>query len=210
LVTTTTHKTLRGPRGGLIFSNDALAKAIDRAVFPGIQGGPLMHVIAAKAVALQLAATPEFRADQARTVENAAVLAAEIAAGGGRIVLAAEIAAGGGRIVSGGTDNHLMMVDVRSFGLTGREAEDLLGEVGITVNKNAIPFDPAPPNTASGIRLGTPAVTTRGFGPDEVREVGRLIVAALASGREPGAMASIAASVDALTARHPVPGLPDG
>jgi glycine hydroxymethyltransferase len=197
LVTTTTHKTLRGPRGGLIFSNDALAKAIDRAVFPGIQGGPLMHVIAAKAVALQLATTPEFRADQARTVENAAVLAAEIAAGGGRIV-------------SGGTDNHLMMVDVRSFGLTGREAEDLLGEVGITVNKNAIPFDPAPPNTASGIRLGTPAVTTRGFGPDEVREVGRLIVAALASGREPGAMASIAASVDALTARHPVPGLPDG
>jgi glycine hydroxymethyltransferase len=196
LVTTTTHKTLRGPRGGLIFSSAELATATDRAVFPGIQGGPLMHVIAAKAVALHLAATAEFRADQQRTVENAAALAAEIAAGGGRIV-------------SGGTDNHLLMVDVRPFGLTGREAEALLDEVGMTVNKNAIPFDPAPPNTASGIRLGTPAVTTRGFGPDEVREIGRLLVAALAAGREPAAMASVAAAVAELAGRHPVPGLPE-
>jgi glycine hydroxymethyltransferase len=196
LVTTTTHKTLRGPRGGLIFSSGELATVTDRAVFPGIQGGPLMHVIAAKAVGLHLAATPEFRADQRRTVENAAALAAEIAAGGGRIV-------------SGGTDNHLLMVDVRPFGLTGREAERLLEEVSITVNKNAIPFDPAPPNIASGIRLGTPAVTTRGFGLEEVRETGRLLVGALAAGREPAAMASIAAAVSALADRHPVPGLPE-
>jgi len=195
LVTTTTHKTLRGPRGGLIFSGPELAQAIDRAVFPGIQGGPLMHVIAAKAVGLRLADTPEFRADQHRTVENAAVLAAEVAARGGRIV-------------SGGTDNHLLMIDVRPFGVTGRDAERLLEEVGITVNKNAIPFDPSPPNVASGIRLGTPAVTTRGFGPDEMREVGRLLVAALTSHHEPGAMASIAAEVGVLVGRYPVPGLP--
>ena len=195
LVTTTTHKTLRGPRGGLIFASAELAQAVDRAVFPGIQGGPLMHVIAAKAVGLRLAATPEFRADQLRTVENAAVLAGEVAAGGGRIV-------------SGGTDNHLLMVDVRPFGITGREAEGLLEEVGITVNKNAIPFDPAPPTVASGIRLGTPAVTTRGYGPDEMREVGRLIIAALGSRREPALTASIAAAARALGDRYPVPGLP--
>ncbi|MCU0484365.1 MAG: serine hydroxymethyltransferase, partial [Chloroflexi bacterium] len=165
-----------------------------RAVFPGIQGGPLMHVIAAKAVALQLAATPEFRADQRRTVENAAALAAEIVAGGGRIV-------------SGGTDNHLLILDVRPFGLTGREAEQLLGEVGITVNKNTIPFDPAPPNIASGVRLGTPALTTRGFGPEEVREIGRLVVATLTSGREQAVLDGVAAAVRALADRHPVPGL---
>ena len=195
LVTTTTHKTLRGPRGGMIFANAELAQAVDRAVFPGIQGGPLMHVIAAKAVGLRLADTPEFRADQRRTVENAAALAEEVAARDGRIV-------------SGGTDNHLLMVDVRPFGVTGRQAEQLLEEVGITVNKNAIPFDPAPPNVASGIRLGTPAVTTRGFGPDDMREIGRLIVAALASGREPAILASIKAAARALGDRYPVPGLP--
>jgi glycine hydroxymethyltransferase len=196
LVTTTTHKTLRGPRGGLIFSSAELAKQVDKAVFPGIQGGPLMHVIAAKAVALRLAATPEFREDQRRTVENARVLAAEIA---GR----------GGRLVAGGTDNHLMSVDVTPFGVTGREAERLLDNVGITVNKNAIPFDANPPNIASGIRIGTPATTTRGFGPAEMREIGRLIVASLTSRDEPAEQAKIAAEVRDICGRFPVPGLPE-
>ena len=196
IVTTTTHKTLRGPRGGLIFSSEALAKQVDKAVFPGIQGGPLMHVIAAKAVALRLAATPEFREDQRRTVENARILAAEIAARGGRLV-------------AGGTDNHLMSVDVTPFGVTGREAERLLDNVGITVNKNAIPFDPNPPNIASGIRIGTPATTTRGFGPAEMREVGRLIVASLTSRDEPAEQAKIAAEVRDICGRFPVPGLPE-
>ena len=137
-----------------------LGKQVDKTVFPGIQGGPLMHVIAAKAVALKLADTDEFRDDMQRTVENAKVLAATLAEHGAQVV-------------SGGTDNHLMLVDVTPLGVTGKEAETLLDEVGITVNKNAIPFDPLPPNTASGIRVGTPATTTRGFGPAEMREVGR-------------------------------------
>ena len=153
LVTTTTHKTLRGPRGGLVFARadlpegidradfpalgkNTLAQAIDKSVFPGVQGGPLMHVIAAKAVALQLAATDDFRRDQARTIENAAVLAETVAEAGARLV-------------SGGTDNHLALVDVTPLGVTGREAEALLDDVGITVNKNAIPFDANPPNIAS-------------------------------------------------------------
>ena len=196
LVTTTTHKTLRGPRGGLIFSSAELAKQVDKAVFPGIQGGPLMHVIAAKAVALRLAATPEFREDQRRTVENARILAEEIAARGGRLV-------------AGGTDTHLMSVDVTPFGVTGREAERLLDDEGITVNKNAIPFDPNPPNIASGIRIGTPATTTRGFGPAEMGEVGRLIVASLTSRDEPAEQAKIAAEVRDICGRFPVPGLPE-
>jgi len=196
LVTTTTHKTLRGPRGGLIFSSPELARQVDKAVFPGTQGGPLMHIIAAKAVALRLAATPEFREDQRRTVENARVLAAEI---GSR----------GGRLIAGGTDNHLMSVDVTPFGVTGREAERLLDDVGITVNKNAIPFDANPPNIASGIRIGTPATTTRGFGPDEMREIGRLIVGTLTSRDEPAEQAKIAAEVRDVCARFPVPGLPE-
>jgi glycine hydroxymethyltransferase len=196
LVTTTTHKTLRGPRGGLIFSSAELARQVDRAVFPGTQGGPLMHVIAAKAVALRLAATPEFREDQRRTVENARILAAEISARGGRLV-------------AGGTDNHLLSVDVTPFGVTGREAERLLDNVGITVNKNAIPFDANPPNIASGIRIGTPATTTRGFGPAEMREVGRLIVASLTSRDEPAEQAKIAAEVRDICGRFPVPGLPE-
>jgi len=195
LVTTTTHKTLRGPRGGLIFARAALAKQVDRAVFPGIQGGPLMHVIAAKAVALGLADTPEFRADQRRTVDNARVLAGAIAERGGRIV-------------SGGTDNHLLMVDLGPLGVTGRDAERLLDEVGMTVNKNAIPFDPNPPNIASGIRVGTPATTTRGFGPDEMREVGRLVSAALSGRDDPAEQAKVAAEVRDICARFPVPGLP--
>ena len=154
IVTTTTHKTLRGPRGGLLFCRADLAKAMDRAVFPGSQGGPLMHVIAAKAVAFRLALGDAFRDDQRRTVEHAAILAETVVAEGAKVV-------------SGGTDNHLMLIDVTPLGVTGKEAEGLLDSVGITVNKNAIPFDPLPPNTASGIRVGTPATTTRGFGPDE-------------------------------------------
>ena len=196
LVTTTTHKTLRGPRGGLIFSTEKLAKQVDKAVFPGTQGGPLMHVIAAKAVALRLAATPEFREDQRRTVLNARILAEEIAARGGKLV-------------AGGTDNHLMSVDVTPFGATGRDAERLLDSVGITVNKNAIPFDPNPPNIASGIRIGTPATTTRGFGAAEMREVGRLIVASLTSRDEPAEQAKVAAEVRDICGRFPVPGLPE-
>jgi glycine hydroxymethyltransferase len=196
LVTTTTHKTLRGPRGGLIFASAELATAIDRAVFPGIQGGPLMHVIAAKAIALRLAATEEFREDQRRTVENARVLAAEVAERGGRII-------------AGGTDTHVFSIDVRPFGTTGKEAERLLDDVGITVNKNTIPFDPAPPNVTSGIRVGTPATTTRGFGPAEMREVGRLLVETLVTRDEPAEHARIGAEVRGICARFPVPGLPE-
>ena len=196
LVTTTTHKTLRGPRGGLIFASPELATAVDRAVFPGIQGGPLMHVIAAKAVALRLAATEEFREDQRRTVENARTLAAEVAARGGRII-------------AGGTDNHVFSIDVRPFRTTGKEAERLLDDVGITVNKNTIPFDPRPPNVTSGIRVGTPATTTRGFGPAEMREVGRLLVEALQTRDEPAEHARIRAEVHEICARFPVPGLPE-
>jgi glycine hydroxymethyltransferase len=195
IVTTTTHKTLRGPRGGLIFAKQALASAVDRAVFPGIQGGPLMHVIAAKAVAFKLAATEEFRRDQRRTRENASTLADEIA----RL---------GGRIVAGGTDNHVFSMDVRPFGTTGKAAEHLLDEVGITVNKNTIPFDPAPPNVASGIRIGTPATTTRGMGPDEMRTIARLVVEAIERRDEPAEHARIAAEVRELVSHFPVPGLP--
>ncbi|MEO5918974.1 MAG: serine hydroxymethyltransferase [Candidatus Limnocylindrales bacterium] len=211
IVTTTTHKTLRGPRGGLIFSRTnlpesvepanfpmvktTLAAQIDKTVFPGVQGGPLMHVIAAKAVALLLAATDDFRRDQHRTVENAAVLVEALAERGARVV-------------SGGTDNHLALVDVTPLGVTGKEAEHLLDEIGITVNKNAIPFDPLPPNTASGIRIGTPATTTRGFGPDEMRTIARLITDAVAHRDDPAASAALASEVASMVARFPVPGLP--
>jgi glycine hydroxymethyltransferase len=195
LVTTTTHKTLRGPRGGMVFARESLGKAVDKAVFPGTQGGPLMHVIAAKAVALHLAATDEFRADQRRTIENAAVLASTLADQGAKLV-------------SGGTDNHLMLVDVTPLGVTGKEAEALLDAVGITVNKNAIPFDPLPPNTSSGIRVGTPATTTRGFGPEEMRQVGRLIVRALRDRDDPETAPAVADQVRQICSRFPVPGLP--
>jgi glycine hydroxymethyltransferase len=212
LVTTTTHKTLRGPRGGLVFSRadlpeginrddfpalgkSSLAQAIDKSVFPGVQGGPLMHVIAAKAVAFHLARTEDFRRDQARTIENARVLAETVAAAGARLV-------------SGGTDNHLALVDVTPLGVTGREAEALLDDVGITVNKNAIPFDLNPPNVASGIRIGTPATTTRGMGPDEMRAIGAWIVDAIRRRDDPAAHAAIRREVLDLVARFPVPGLP--
>ncbi len=216
LVTTTTHKTLRGPRGGLVFTrrtlpaaldserfpvikngaaDGALAASVDRNVFPGIQGGPLMHVIAGKAVAFKLAAEEPFRADQRRTVENAAVLAETLAGQGARVV-------------SGGTDNHMMLVDVTPLGVTGKEAEHLLDEIGITVNKNAIPFDSLPPNTASGIRIGTPATTSRGFGPDEMRAVGRIIIAAIRQRDDAAAQARLATEVNEIVSRFPVPGLP--
>jgi glycine hydroxymethyltransferase len=195
LVTTTTHKTLRGPRGGLVFCKAELAKQVDKTVFPGLQGGPLMHVIAAKAVALHLADTDEFRSDMKRTVDNANVLAATLQADGAAVV-------------SGGTDNHLMLVDVTPLGVTGREAETLLDAIGITVNKNAIPFDKNPPNIASGIRVGTPATTTRGFGEDEMREIGGLIVKAIQGRDDDAAKQAIRHSVRDMCARFPVPGLP--
>ena len=211
IVTTTTHKTLRGPRGGLIFSRNelpdgldpadfpalkgSLGAAIDKTVFPGVQGGPLMHVIAGKAVAFKLAAEEPFRADQQRTVSNAAVLAASLADQGARVV-------------SGGTDNHLMLIDVTPLGVTGQEAEHLLDAIGITVNKNGIPFDPLPPNTASGIRLGTPATTSRGFGEDEMREIGRIIIEAIRARDDETVQQRLAADVAAMVARYPVPGLP--
>ena len=210
LVTTTTHKTLRGARGGMIFSrmelpssvNPAdypmvkpnLAATVDRSVFPGIQGGPLLHAIAGKAVAFELARSEEFREDQRRTIANAQVLA--------------ETLAGlGVRLISGGTDNHLLLVDVTPLGVTGREAEHLLDAIGITVNKNGIPFDKNPPNISSGIRIGTPATTSRGFGEEEMRQVGRIIVAAIRQRDEPAQQARLAAEVAEIVARFPVPGL---
>jgi glycine hydroxymethyltransferase len=188
-VTTTTHKTLRGPRAGMILCKEKYAKEIDRAVFPGIQGGPLMHIIAAKAVALGEAQTPEFRAYQARIVENAARLAARLASRGFRIV-------------SGGTDNHLFLMDVASRGTTGKAAERALEIAGITVNKNTIPFDPNPPLVASGIRIGTPAVTTRGMGPEAMDEIGDLIAEALAAAED--AAGPIRERVRALCRRFPL------
>ena len=161
-VTSTTHKTLRGPRGGFILTRAEFAKAIDKSVFPGIQGGPLMHVIAAKAVAFKEAESPEFKKYQEQIVKNARALADALASEGFRIV-------------SGGTDNHLMLVDLRSFGLTGKIAEKALERAGITVNKNTIPFDPEKPTVTSGIRIGVPAVTTRGMKEDEMRLIAKLI-----------------------------------
>ena len=162
VVTTTTHKTLRGPRGGMILCREEFAKQIDKAIFPGTQGGPLMHIIAAKAVALGEALTDEFKAYQRRIVENAKVLADSLTAEGFRLV-------------SGGTDNHLMLVDLRPFNITGKDMEKRLDEVRITVNKNTIPNDPQSPFVTSGIRVGTPAVTSRGFGTEEMKVIADLI-----------------------------------
>ncbi|MEX0630969.1 MAG: serine hydroxymethyltransferase [Chloroflexota bacterium] len=194
VVTTTTHKTLRGPRGAMILCTEALAKDIDRAVFPAIQGGPLMHVIAAKAVAFGQAMSAEFRADAERTVENARALGAALAEHGASLV-------------SGGTDTHLLLVDVTPFGVTGKEADVSLGDVSITVNRNTIPYDPNPPMVASGIRVGTPCVTGRGMGPDEMAEIGRLIVDGIAARGDAAAQASVRARAVALAERFPVPGL---
>ena len=189
IVTTTTHKTLRGPRGGLILCTAELAQKIDKAVFPGTQGGPLEHVIAAKAVAFGEALTEEFREYQRAIAENAAVLADAMIEEGFRLV-------------SGGTDNHLMLVDLRPFGITGKDMEKRLDEVHITVNKNAIPNDPQSPFVTSGIRIGTPAVTTRGFGKDEMRMIARFI-GDIARDFE-GNRERVSAEVMALCAKFPI------
>jgi glycine hydroxymethyltransferase len=190
-VTTTTHKTLRGPRGGMVFCRESFAKDLDRSVFPGVQGGPLMHIIAAKAVCLREALEPAFAAYQRQVVANAAMLA--------RVLSDA-----GFRLVSGGTDNHLMLVDVFSRGLTGRVAEAALGKAGITVNKNAIPFDQNPPMTASGIRIGTPAVTSRGLREPEMEVVGELIARALKTPDDEAALAMVRVEVERLCRKFPL------
>ncbi len=198
VVTSTTHKTLRGPRGGLVLTNDeALAKKINSAVFPGLQGGPLMHVIAAKAVAFGEALRPDFRAYAHAVVDNARALAATLAEGGCAIV-------------TGGTDNHLMLVDLRPKGLTGKAAEAALGRAHITCNKNGVPFDTASPMVTSGIRLGSPAATSRGFGVSEFKTVGKLIVEVLdglAKNGDAGnaaVEASVRERVGAMTKRFPI------
>ena len=191
IVTTTTHKSLRGPRGGVIFARPELEKAINSAVFPGTQGGPLMHVIAAKAVAFGEALKPEFKTYAAQIVTNAKVLAETLESRGLRIV-------------SGGTESHVMLVDLRSKGVTGREAQDLLGRANITVNKNAIHNDPQKPTVTSGIRLGTPAATTRGFKEGEMVFVGNLIADLLDSPTNDAVLNRVHSQVLALTERFPV------
>jgi glycine hydroxymethyltransferase len=190
-VTSTTHKTLRGPRGGLILCRAAFARDIDRALFPGVQGGPLMHVIAAKAVCFKEALAPAFTTYQRQVVANAQRLAAGLAAAGFRLV-------------SGGTDNHLMLVDVFSRGLTGKAAEAALGRAGITVNKNAIPFDQHPPMTASGIRVGTPAVTTRGLQEAEMDQIAGMMARVLAAPDDEAVAAAVRKDVEALCRRFPL------
>ena len=194
IITTTTHKTLRGPRGGMILCDAEYAKAVDSAVFPNVQGGPLMHVIAGKAVMLKEAATPEFRAYAKQIRANARTLAGSLARAGLRLV-------------SGGTDNHLMLVDVRPLGLTGKQAEKALDAVGITVNKNTIPYDPNKPAIGSGIRVGTPAVTTRGMREAEMERIGALIGRILQAKGDETVAKDVASEVLELTGRFPVPGI---
>ena len=191
IVTSTTHKTLRGPRSGMILSKVEFAKAIDRTVFPGMQGGPLVHIVAAKAVCFQEAMQPEFRDYARQIVSNAKVLAETLVAEGFRII-------------SGGTDTHLMLVDVFSQGILGNEAETALGEAGITVNKNAIPFDTNPPMKPSGIRVGTPALTTRGMKEDEMRQVGRWIAEALHHRTDAAVLGKIRKQVLTLAEEFPL------
>jgi glycine hydroxymethyltransferase len=190
-VATTTHKTLRGPRGGLLLCRERYAKDLDRSVFPGVQGGPLMHIIAGKAVCLKEAAEPAFAEYQRQTVANARRLAQSMSAAGFRLV-------------SGGTDNHLMLIDVFSKGLTGKVAEAALGKAGITVNKNAIPFDENPPMIASGIRVGTPAVTTRGMREPEMDRIGDLIARALKTPDDDSALGMVRAEVEHLCRKFPL------
>ncbi|HXG41293.1 MAG TPA: serine hydroxymethyltransferase [Dehalococcoidia bacterium] len=196
VVTTTTHKTLRGPRSAMIMCTAELADRIDRAVFPGLQGGPHMHIIAAKAVCFAEAQRPEFAHYQRRTVENARALAEELMSLGWRIV-------------SGGTDNHLVLVDVGQRGISGKKAEQVLDAVGIYCNKNTIPYDPRPPAVGSGIRLGTPGLTSRGMGPEEMRGIARLIDAALRGRDDAAALERVRAQVRELAAAFPVPGISD-
>jgi glycine hydroxymethyltransferase len=190
-VSTTTHKTLRGPRGGMILCRSEFAKAIDKMIFPGIQGGPLVHVIAAKAVALKEAMSEEFRQYQSKIVENARKLSEELIGHGFEII-------------SGGTDNHLMLVDLTNKEITGQDAESSLDKAGITVNKNAIPYDQRPPAVTSGIRLGTPCVTTRGMGPREMDEIADLISSVINNNKEPEAIKKIAERVSNLCERFPL------
>jgi glycine hydroxymethyltransferase len=194
VVTTSTHKTLRGPRGGMILCTEAWSKAIDKAIFPGTQGGPLEHVIAAKAVAFKEALQPSFIEYQRRVIENAQALASHLAARGLRIV-------------SGGTDNHLLLVDVSVMNVTGRDAADLLHEAGITCNKNLIPFDPQKPTITSGIRLGTPAVTSRGMGTVEMQRIAEWIADALEHINDDAFIVHMRDQVQQFAAQYPVPGL---
>ncbi|KNE81875.1 MULTISPECIES: serine hydroxymethyltransferase [Streptomyces] len=197
IVTTTTHKTLGGPRGGVILSTAELAKKINSAVFPGQQGGPLMHVIAAKAVAFKVAASEDFKDRQRRTLTGSRILAERL--------LAEDVTAAGVSVLSGGTDVHLVLVDLRNSELDGQQAEDRLHEVGITVNRNAVPNDPRPPMVTSGLRIGTPALATRGFGEDDFREVADIIAEALKPSYDAEALRG---RVSALTVKHPLyPGL---
>ncbi|TGA99759.1 serine hydroxymethyltransferase [Sporolactobacillus shoreae] len=190
-VTTTTHKTLRGPRGGMIFCKEEYAKKIDKAIFPGIQGGPLMHIIAAKAVAFGEALQPSFKKYSEQIVANAKAFAAALQENGLNLV-------------SGGTDNHLLLVDVRNLGITGKKAEAVLDSIGITTNKNAIPYDPEKPFVTSGIRMGTPAVTTRGFKEDDMKEVASIIATALKNPEAEAVLSAQAQRVDALTEKYPL------
>lgn len=190
-VTTTTHKTLRGPRGGMIFCKADFKKKLDKAIFPGIQGGPLMHIIAAKAVALGEALQPSFKKYAAQIVANAKAFAAALQERG--ITL-----------VSGGTDNHLVLVDLRTLGITGKKAEAVLDHIGITTNKNAIPFDPEKPFVTSGIRMGTPAVTTRGFDEGDMREVADIIAETLKNEEDESVLSKSAERVKILTEKHPL------
>ena len=194
VVTSTTQKSLRGPRGGFILSNADLARKIDFAVFPYMQGGPLMHIIAAKAVCFGEALRPEFARYAQQVVANAATMATEVSEAGLRLV-------------SGGTENHLILVDLTPMDITGQQAETALESVGIITNKNAIPFDPRPPRVASGMRLGTPAITSRGFGEDETREVSRLITRVLNNMENEQVMDEVKGKVKEITSGFPVPGL---
>ena len=191
VVTSTTHKSLRGPRGGIILMKAEHEKAINSAVFPGLQGGPLMHVIAAKAVAFKEALAPTFKLYQQQVLANARVVAQTLSERGLRIV-------------SGGTQSHVMLVDLRAKGITGKEAEDVLGAAHMTINKNAIPNDPEKPMVTSGVRIGTPAMTTRGFGEEEARLTAHMIADVLDKPRDPDNIAAVRARVNALTARFPV------
>jgi glycine hydroxymethyltransferase len=193
VVTSTTHKSLRGPRGGIILMKSAHEKAINSAIFPGLQGGPLMHVIAAKAVAFKEALTPEFKTYQAQVIRNAQAVAETLTQRGLRIV-------------SGRTESHVMLVDLRAKGITGKEAEAVLGEAHMTINKNAIPNDPEKPMVTSGVRIGTPAMTTRGFKEEEARMTANLIADVLDKPRDAAHIAAVREKVSALTARFPVYG----
>lgn len=190
-VTTTTHKTLRGPRGGMILCKAEFAKKVDKSIFPGIQGGPLMHVIAAKAVAFGEALTDGFKIYSQKVVDNAKRLAEGLQKEGFDLV-------------SGGTDNHLILIDLRSFGITGKDAEKVLDDIGITANKNTIPYDPESPFVTSGLRIGTPAVTTRGFGLEEMDEVASIIGSALKNPDNEAVLKEAAGRVKHLTERFPL------